>query len=359
MSANDLKDFIESFSGGRHLAVEETLADGYVRLKTSEAERRQAKQDIRCVEDLVIEMLRNARDAHARNIYLATTRNGEERTVVMIDDGDGIPSKMHELVFEPRVTSKLETMLVDQWGVHGRGMALYSIKSNVDSIRIAASVPGQGTSFKVLIDTDLLSERADQSSAPVIVRNESRELVVATGPHNIIRTAAEFALDSKGDVKVYLGSPAEIAATLIETRKNELAEAGLLFCEDFSSIPMLLRPAAAGDDAELVRACAELGLDMSERTAHRVFTGEIRPVEPLLDTLLPEERHDVDALSPDIFKDSRGLRVSSEDLHAFSRAVEGAFADLSRKYYIELSDEPIIRVGKDTITVKFPFEKEL
>lgn len=52
------------------------------------------------------------------------------KTLAFLDDGDGIPIEMHERVFEPRVTSKLETMVMDKWGVHGRGMALYSIKAN-------------------------------------------------------------------------------------------------------------------------------------------------------------------------------------------------------------------------------------
>ena len=34
MSADDLIDFVESVSGDAHLAVEERLGDGFVRLKT-------------------------------------------------------------------------------------------------------------------------------------------------------------------------------------------------------------------------------------------------------------------------------------------------------------------------------------
>ena len=63
-----LAAFLDSTPAGTRLRVEDDLGDGFVRLRVSEAERRQAKQDIRCVEDAVIEMLRNARDAHARTI---------------------------------------------------------------------------------------------------------------------------------------------------------------------------------------------------------------------------------------------------------------------------------------------------
>ena len=63
---SSLLGFVSSLGGGDPLRVEENLGDGYVRLRVLEAERRQAKHDIRCVEDVLIELLRNARDAGAR-----------------------------------------------------------------------------------------------------------------------------------------------------------------------------------------------------------------------------------------------------------------------------------------------------
>jgi hypothetical protein len=42
-----LLDFVETVSGEAHLKVEEDLGEGFVRLRISEAERRQAKHDIR------------------------------------------------------------------------------------------------------------------------------------------------------------------------------------------------------------------------------------------------------------------------------------------------------------------------
>ena len=66
--ANELISFIASMSGEGNLRVEENLGEGYVRLRVSEAERRQAKHDIQHVEDIVIEMLRNARDAGADKV---------------------------------------------------------------------------------------------------------------------------------------------------------------------------------------------------------------------------------------------------------------------------------------------------
>ena len=54
MADGRLIDFIEQVSGGTHLRVEENLGNGFVRLRTEEAERRQAKHDIRQVEDIII-----------------------------------------------------------------------------------------------------------------------------------------------------------------------------------------------------------------------------------------------------------------------------------------------------------------
>ena len=153
MGDGNLASFIEDVCGEGHLRVETDLGGGFVRLRSSEAERRQAAQDIRSSEDIIIEMLRNARDAHASNIFVACTREGSTRRIVMIDDGDGVPKHLQQTVFEPRVTSKLDSMHMDKWGVHGRGMALYSIAVNADLQlfwhRIRAS--GRHSSFKRIL----------------------------------------------------------------------------------------------------------------------------------------------------------------------------------------------------------------
>ena len=212
--ANELISFIASMSGEGNLRVEENLGEGYVRLRVSEAERRQAKHDIQHVEDIVIEMLRNARDAGADKVYLATTKEDGVRTLVFLDNGSGVPQDMQERIFDARVTSKLESMKMDRWGVHGRGMALFSIKQNTDEARVVTSDVDFGSVFKVSVATDRLGERADQSSWPQAVKDEDGHYVCARGPHNIIRAACEFALEELRACDVYLGSPSEIAATL-------------------------------------------------------------------------------------------------------------------------------------------------
>ncbi len=357
MSDNDLSDFVTAVSGDSQLSIEENLGCGFVRLRVAEAERRQARHDIRCVEDIVIEMLRNARDAHAKTIYLASTREGSTRTLSVIDDGDGVPEDLRELIFEPRVTSKLESMVMDRWGVHGRGMALYSIKSNTVSSRIEASGEGLGSAFSVEVDLEDLPERTDQSTAPTLCKDEDGNLQVESGPHNVIRTTVEFALESKGDVTVYYGTPTDIVAAMVKVGKGQISDMQLLFTDDVEELPICLRPAAAADALELMKVASSLGLGISERTAHRILAGEIEPAEPPLERLTPSSRNQENPV--DLYKDNRGLKIAPEDLDTFSRSLEQSFDTIAQRYYLKLNDKPKIRVSKNCITVRFPLDKEL
>ncbi len=239
-----LIDFVSAVSGETYLKIEENLGDGFVRLRISEAERRQAQHDIRSSEDVVVELLRNARDAHAQRIFVATAKEGATRSLTMIDDGVGIPDSLHDAIFEPRVTSKLETMVVDRWGVHGRGMALFSVKSNVDSIRVACSQPHRGAAVCVTSRTEELPERADQSSWPVVERGDSGDLEVVRGPHNIVRRVLEFACEHP-ELDVFYGSPVEILSTMYALARDEVDSSELLFCDEPSR---LARVAATGGD---------------------------------------------------------------------------------------------------------------
>ena len=344
--------------GERALRVEESLGEGYVRLRVSEAERRQAKHDIRCVEDAIIEMLRNARDAGARRIYVATSREGAIRTTTMLDDGSGIPQDMQERIFEARVTSKLDSVRMDRWGVHGRGMALFSIRENCVSSEVVSSAPGKGAAIRVVTDSELLPERADQSTWPTIVDDDPDSPGSLRGPHNIIRTCCEFALEERSACEVYVGSPAEVVATARARTNLGLDASDLLFMDSLEELPVPGRLAAAADASDLREQARLLGLEMSERTAHRIIVGQIRPLRSVLSHLLrrggqtrPEGRE------VDLLRDRRGLRLSRSDLDEFSRAVERDFGMIADRYYLALSSDPKVRVGKGRITVTLELEE--
>jgi len=357
MSEHDpLIDFVTSVSGDGYLKVEETLGDGFVRLRVPEAERRQAKHDIRSFEDIVIELLRNARDAHAQRIFVATTREGTVRSLTMLDDGVGIPPALHDTVFEPRVTSKLETMVMDRWGVHGRGMALYSVRANVSSARVAASAPHKGSSVMVVADTSELTERADQSTWPTVEPDETGTPHVARGPHNIVRRLVEFACEHP-ELELYIGTPTEILATLVALGRRHLDAADLMFCENLDRLVVWQRPAACADAAELGDIASNIGIPVSERTAHRVLAGELAPLEPVLAQLITEDEPDPRP-APDIYRDRRSLHIHHADLVAFRAELQKAFDVLAERYYLNLKGEPKVTVGRDAISVRFPVEKD-
>ncbi len=360
MEGRGLGTFLDEVSDGSFLRVESDLGNGFVRLRVSEAQRRQAKQDIRCVEDAVIEMLRNARDAHARNIFLATARSADLRTVTMVDDGDGVPQDMRERIFEPRVTSKLDAFSEDDWGVHGRGMALYSIKENAAEASVTASVLGEGSAIRAAFRTCELSERKDQSTLPELSGSAREGWRLGTGPRNIARATAEFALSCRSTCTVYFGSPVEVAATLRAYGRRWAA--GLTEAQvSADRVAPAKRIALCCDAAALSQCACELGLDVSQRSAYRILQGEVEPLAPLLGILRERSSRD-DACSGagrDGARDMRGLKIASEDIDDFSAALKLAWRDLAEAYYLESDIDPVVKVSRDGVQVTFPAFKQL
>ena len=354
LSSSDLAGFVSSMGGDKALRVEERLGEGFVRLRVSEAERRQAAQDVRCIEDALIELLRNARDAGARHIYVATSREGDLRTTVVLDDGSGIPRDMQERVFEARVTSKLDSMHMDRWGIHGRGMALFSIRENAVCAEVVSSDPGKGSSIRVVTDATRLPERADQSSWPELgIGEEGREACVR-GPHNMVRTCCEFALESRGECEVYFGSPAEVVATARARARSSVDGSEVLFLDTLESLPVLERLWAAADARELCEQAGSLGLQMSERTSHRIVSGQIAPLRSVLSRLAERSSSERGAQRDvDLMRDRRGLRLAPSDVEEFSELMRRDFSLLAERYYLELQGRPLVRANGQRVVVTF------
>ena len=367
----DLASFIDEVCDEAPLRIEQDLGAGFVRLRTSEAEKRQAAQDIRSSEDIVIELLRNARDAHARHIFLAVQRDERTRTIVMIDDGDGIPASMHERIFESRVTSKLDTAHMDKWGMHGRGMALYSIITNAEEAYVRTSVVGEGTAIVVRTNLDKLGERSDQSTFPHFERKDNGVLSMR-GPRNILRVATEFALECKNEVDVYEGSPTEIAAALYAFGTATTTPAMRAFERtNDTDIAPVKRLAYANDPDDLAEKAASLGLALSPRSARRVMNGEIASPIPLYERLQTEGMHNLSfspeetpAKSPKGARKkaskkgaavtARGLRLSASDKEDLAQGVKEAFTDVADAYFLEHEVEPDIAVRDGRLVVSIP-----
>lgn len=374
MGNEDLANFVESLSGESHLRVQDDLGDGFVRLRAAEAQRRQAQQDIRCVEDVVLELLRNARDAHCRSLFVASWKEGSKRHLTVIDDGDGIPATHHGQVFEPFVTSKLDSFRSDRWGVHGRGMALYSIRQNVDDVHIAKSMPGFGSSFTVCADTEKLSEKRDQSSLPTVVEDESGERLLR-GPHNIARTVLEFAIDERDNIAVYFGSPTEVAARLYALGTKLVSRSSAVFEQDCDSVPLVLSLAYCLEPEAFAQSSSLLGLPMSDRSARRILDGDIVPADTMLSQFASSQKGinkhgsiDSSAASgsvPDAgmagcraSRSPSSLVFTEDDLRKFGESIKLAYADLAEAYYLNPEIDISINRKNGALHINIPLCSE-
>lgn len=357
-NSENLIDFVTGLVGEKVLKIDEDLGLGFFRLHLSEAERRQALQDIKSVEDCLIELLRNSRDAGAKHIFVSTNRDQAGiRRLRVIDDGQGIPANMREMIFEPRVTSRLEKVVADSYGVHGRGMALFSIKSSLAKNNLVASAPGLGSVFSLDADTSDLSEKRDQSTFPRL-RKEGDEFSFS-GPHNIPRVMTEFAVNHQ-DIVLFLGAPAEIISTMI----HEANKIPLLPPVALKELPFWRRPAAIENAAEL-SAIAETYFDIhiSLRTAHRIINGEVALPPAVLDNLNQNKRKKSSPKSSDstsMYSDNRNMtkNISPQDKAAFAQVIAESFRQLGEKYFIKIQDEPKIKYGKQKIDICFLIEDD-
>ena len=359
----ELLRFASEFADSDTLAIEEELGHGYVRLKVTEAERRQALQDVRCVEDVVKELVRNARDAGAGSIYVTFQKEkGRWRNITVLDNGAGIPSSLHRKIFEARVTSKVKGVVQDCFGVHGRGMALYSIRQVAEDICLIDSVEQDGTIIQARIDTDKLPEKKDQSTFPRLEKNEDGETIIAGGPHNVPRVLTEFALDS-GKTELYLGSNAEILATLyyhsIELRKLWASGKG-----DFNR-PLWFELGRIKEGRTLHQfAATKLGLTVSERNAFRILEYEIQPLMSINELLmeggfnLPVRRADLHRQPKTSWSDQLARRISQEDIALICGRLEEVIGDIGNKYYLA-ADAPVIKRRKNRLIISLGLlEKE-
>jgi hypothetical protein len=217
------------------------LGAGFARLTGAEGTRRSPSR-LHYVEDALLELLRNARDAGARNVFVASVlKNRRYRTLTVLDDGHGIPDSHKGLVFEPGVTTRhLSPVLVDaDPAPHGAGLSLYHIQNAALSAEVLST--SSPTSIKVTFDTHALPERSLQSPS-------------RPSHSNLIATLQNFAANI---LNLYYASPARILATLLETH-------------------IIQKPATTN---ALRERAAALGLEVSLRTAQRLWRGEIAPAE--------------------------------------------------------------------------------
>ena len=227
------------------------LGAGFARLTGLEGARRGPSR-ITHVEDALLELLRNARDAGATSVYVASSlRDRRYRTLTVIDDGQGLPETHKDLIFEPGVTTRHLNPISEPPNQaatsHGAGLSLYHIK-NVAILAEALS-PSSPTSISITFDTRTLPERNLQSATRPSLSN-LRATVQTFARQTCTRQTNPTRL------RAYYGPPARILATLLDNR--------------------IIQPNVGA--GRLRKKAVELGLRLSLRTVQRILRGEVRPL---------------------------------------------------------------------------------
>ena len=286
------------------------LGSGFARLLGAEGLRRSPAK-IRYVEDALLELLRNSRDAGARNIYVASSlRSRRYRELVVIDDGRGIPETHKRLIFQPGVTTRHLTPVsydddarnaAEAGALHSAGLSLYHIKNAATFAEVlSASAP---TSVKVVFDTRTLPEKSLQSNA-------------RPSKTNLPATLARFARQAPPQApRLYHASSARVLARLLKNR--------------------IIQSDEAMDAGWLREEAASLGLEVSLRTVQRVLAGKV----PAAEEVVSESGDGRQAFGREVGRGMRRsgsggpiLSVGAEDLAQIAavlrRAARSSYLDL-------------------------------
>jgi hypothetical protein len=369
----DLTRFLSDLDIKDKLNIEEDLGNGYVKLKISEAERRQALQDIHIVEDIIIELLRNSRDAGSKNIFIGTKKIGDNRRVIhCIDDGNGIPPKFHNLIFQARVTSKLDNGIKDSYGFHGRGMALFSIKLTADEVNITFSDHLKGTSIYIDVNLANIPEKKDQALLPQLIDNDGKTCL-AGGVNNIIKVILEFALQNN-NINFYYGTPSQIIATMrqLSFKQNNYKDfpkfnhwsgfynyivTNKTGVTNFSSLT---------DNYNILYEITKkiFNMDISQRNLQRIIYNEITALEPinlnLINTKFLKNLDKEDLISSEKKSGKRlqlydelklANRFKDEEIRCIIKTLEEIITKYGNKHLVTLDDNIEFKKANNTINL--------
>ncbi len=305
------------------------LGNGFARLLGAEGARRSPGR-IYYVEDALHELLRNSRDAGARNIYVASSlRARRYRTLVVIDDGQGLPETHRHLIFEPGVTTHhLDPTPPGSEGdfPHGAGLSLYHVKNAALSSEVLST--SSPTAIKTVFDTHTLPEKSLQAGS-------------RPSKTNLLATITKFVANTSiTQPHIYLASPACILVRLLKS--HIIPRHGLESKRDSKK----------GSQAQGIRGAASaLGLEVSLRTVHRVVAGEV----PVAKEISWSPEGVVGSYSRVGFREARSegpggpiLSVGNDDLveirSVLRRAASSSYLELAGLDFEARPGEVILRV---------------
>ncbi|MCY3412235.1 MAG: PAS domain S-box protein [Candidatus Heimdallarchaeota archaeon] len=147
LSSNDFEDFtspndliINSKTVFKHLAKDRNL------ILNLEDRVPPVTMSTRALEQILINLIINARDAEAKNITISTNIEGAKYSIIeVIDDGTGIDEEIQTRIFEPFYTSK---------GDQGNGLGLaivYGLIKQAGGRIEFESTLGEGTKFCLVL----------------------------------------------------------------------------------------------------------------------------------------------------------------------------------------------------------------